>query len=184
MQSGVSVVSMLINRALRRLPSRPLVVELSGHLGTALVNPSDARLHGAEALTMSVECRLHPGTLIEEARHLLGQSADLVRHDPDSLNRFVEVVSDIRIVIVLDFRVRTLRRITGLGRGLRDVREPRVEQSADVPQARDDCRSGCANDGDNRCDNRCDDLRVGDNVNHVRCRPTCPSAHRPSARPE
>ena len=133
MQSGVSVVSMLINGALRGLPSRPLVVELGGHLGAALIDASDARLHGAEALAVRVESGLHSGTLIEEARHLFGQSADLVRHDPDSLNRFVEVVSDIRIVIVLDFRVRTLRRITGLGRGLRDVREPRVEQSADVP---------------------------------------------------
>lgn len=133
MQSGVSVVSMLINGALRRLPSRPLVVELSGHLGAALVNSSDARLHGAEALAVRVESGLHSGTLIEEARHLLGQSADLVRYNPDSLNRLVEVVSDIRIVIVLDFRVRTLRRITGLRRGLRDVREPRVEHAADVP---------------------------------------------------
>lgn len=133
MQSGVSVVSMLINGALRRLARRPLIVELSGHLGTALVNSSDARLHGAEALAVRVESGLHSGTLIEESRHLLGQSADLVRHDPDSLNRLVEVVSDIRIVIVLDFRVRTLRRITGLRCGLRDVREPRVEHAADVP---------------------------------------------------
>ena len=133
MQSGVSVVSMLINGALRGLARRPLIVELGGHLGPALVNSSDARLHGAEALAVRVESGLHPGTLIEEARHLLGQSADLVRHDPDSLNRFVEVVSDIRIVIVLDFRVRALRRITGLRCGLRDVREPRVEHAADVP---------------------------------------------------
>ena len=71
MQSRVSVVSMLINGALRRLPSRPLVVELSGHLGAALIDTSDARLHGAEALAVRVESGLHSGALIEEARHLL-----------------------------------------------------------------------------------------------------------------
>lgn len=71
MQSRVSVVSMLISGALRRLPSHPLVVELSGHLGAALIDTSDARLHGAEALAVRVESGLHSGALIEEARHLL-----------------------------------------------------------------------------------------------------------------
>ena len=71
MQSCVSVMSVLVNSALRGLPCCPLVVELGGHLGAALINPSDARLHGAEALAVRVERRLHSGTLIEEARHLL-----------------------------------------------------------------------------------------------------------------
>ena len=71
MQSGVSVMRMFINGALRGLTRRPLVVELSRHLGAALIDPSNARLHGAEALTMRVEGRFHSGTLIEEAHHLL-----------------------------------------------------------------------------------------------------------------
>lgn len=133
MQSGVSVVSMLINGALRRLPSCPLVVELGGHLGATLIDSPNARLHRAEALTVRVEGRLHSGALIEQARHLLRQSADLIRDNPDSLNRLVEVITDVRVVVVLDFLIRALRSITGLRSGLRDMREPRVEQPADVP---------------------------------------------------
>ena len=71
MQSRVSVVSVLVNGALRGLARCPLVVELGGHLGAALIDSSDARLHGAEALTVRVESCLHSGTLIEETRHLL-----------------------------------------------------------------------------------------------------------------
>lgn len=71
MQSGVGVMGMLINGALRGLARRPLVVELGRHLGATLVNSPDARLHGAEALAVRVERRLHSGALIEEARHLL-----------------------------------------------------------------------------------------------------------------
>lgn len=71
MQSGVSVVSVLVNGALRGLARRPLVVELGGHLGAALIDSSDACLYGAEALAVRVESGLHSGTLIEEARHLL-----------------------------------------------------------------------------------------------------------------
>ena len=89
MQSRVGVMRVFVNGALRGLARCPLVVELGRHLGAPLVNSSDARLHGAEALAVRVESGLHTGTLIEEARHLLRQSADLVRHDPDSLNRLV-----------------------------------------------------------------------------------------------
>lgn len=71
MQSRVGVMRMFVNGALRGLACRPLVMELSGHLGTALIDSSNARLHGAEALAMRVERGLHAGTLIEEARHLL-----------------------------------------------------------------------------------------------------------------
>ena len=71
MQSGVSVVSVLVNGALRGLACCPLVVELGGHLGATLIDSSDARLHGAEALAVRVESGLHSGALIEEARHLL-----------------------------------------------------------------------------------------------------------------
>lgn len=71
MQSGVSIVSVLVNGALRGLACCPLVVELGRHLGATLVNSPDARLHGAEALAVRVERRFHSGTLIEEARHLL-----------------------------------------------------------------------------------------------------------------
>ena len=133
MQSRVGVVSVFVNGALRRLARRPLVMELGRHLGAALIDSSDARLHGAEALAVRVERRLHSGALIEQARHLLRQSADLIRDNPDSLNRLVEVIANIRVVIVLDFLIRALRSITGLRRGLRDMREPRVEHTADVP---------------------------------------------------
>ena len=71
MQSRVSVVSVLVNGALRELARRPLVMEFCRHLGAALIDSPDARLHGAEALTMRVESGLHSGALIEEARHLL-----------------------------------------------------------------------------------------------------------------
>ena len=71
MQSGVGVMRVLINGALRGLACCPLVMELGGHLGAALIDSSDARLHGAEALAVRVERRLHSGALIEEARHLL-----------------------------------------------------------------------------------------------------------------
>ena len=70
MQSGVGVVRMLVNRALRGFTGCPLVMELGGHLGAALIDSSDARLHGAEALTVRVESGLHSGALIEETRHL------------------------------------------------------------------------------------------------------------------
>ena len=133
MQSGVGVVRVFVNGALRELACCPFVMELGGHLGAALIDSSDARLHGAEALAVRVERRLHSGALIEQARHLLRQSADLIRDNPDSLNRLVEVIANIRVVIVLDFLIRALRSITGLRRGLRDMREPRVEQPADVP---------------------------------------------------
>ena len=71
MQSGVGVMGMLVNGALRGLAGCPLVVELSGHLGATLIDSSDARLHRAEALAVRVERCLHSGTLIEETRHLL-----------------------------------------------------------------------------------------------------------------
>ena len=71
MQSGVGVVRVFVSGALRGLACCPFVVELGGHLGAALVNSSDARLHGAEALAVRVESGLHSGALIEEARHLL-----------------------------------------------------------------------------------------------------------------
>ena len=71
MQSRVGVMRVLINGALRGLACCPLIVELSSHLGATLIDSSDARLHGAEALAVRIESSLHSGTLIEEARHLL-----------------------------------------------------------------------------------------------------------------
>ena len=89
-------------------------MELGGHLGATLIDSSHSRLHGAEALAVRVECRFHSGALIEETRYLTRQSADLVRDDPDSLNRLVEIVANVRIVIVLDFLIRALRSIPSL----------------------------------------------------------------------
>ena len=70
MQSGVGVVGMLVNGALRGLARCPLIVELGGHLGPTLIDASHSRLHGAEALAVRIESCFHSGTLIEEARHL------------------------------------------------------------------------------------------------------------------
>lgn len=114
MQSGVGVVRVLVNRALRGLARCPLIVELGGHLGATLINSPDARLHGTEALTVRVERCLHSGALIEETRYLTRQSAELVRYNPDSLNRFVEIIANVRIVVVLDFPIRALRSIPSL----------------------------------------------------------------------
>lgn len=45
MQSGVGVMGMLVNGALRGLACCPLIMELGGHLGAALIDSSDARLY-------------------------------------------------------------------------------------------------------------------------------------------
>ena len=70
MQSRVGVMRMFVNGALRGLACCPFVMELGGHLGAALIDSSDARLYGAEALAVRVERCFHAGALIEEARHL------------------------------------------------------------------------------------------------------------------
>lgn len=181
MQAGVRVVRVLINRALRSLSCDPLIVEFGGHLGAALINPTHTSLNLREALSMSLQSLRHLPSTIAYVHHLCRKRADLVRYDPHGLDRAVEIIPHVRIVVVSDFLVCALRRVAGLRRSRGDVREASVKSPANVAQARDSRRGGRTNDGDNRRDDRCDDLRVGDDVNHRRD-PTVLSAHPGPAR--
>lgn len=166
MQAGVRVVRVLINRALRGFSCGPLVVEFGGYFGAALIDPAHASFDLREALSMILQGLHHLPSLIAYVYHLCRKRADLVRYDPHGLDRAVEIIPHVRVVVVSNFLVCALRRVAGLRRSRGDVREASAEHFSDVAQARDSRRGGSTNDGDNRRDDSCDDLLVGDNVNH------------------
>lgn len=177
MQASVRVVRMLIDRPLSCLARGPLIVELFGHLGPALVNTPHTSLHIRKALPLHFELLDQSLTLIPQAPHLRRELADLIGDGPHSRDRPIQIISNICLVGVLYLAICALRRITGLRRSRRDMREPRVEFPADVPQARDDRRGGSTNNGNYRRDDRGDDLRVGNDVNHRQTQCRCLSAH-------
>ena len=96
------VVRMLINRALRSFSCGPLVVEFGGHFGAALIDPAHASFDLREALSMSLQGLRHLPSTIAYVHHLCRKRADLVRYDPHGLDRAVEIIPNVRIVVVSD----------------------------------------------------------------------------------
>lgn len=166
MKASVRVVRMLIDCPLRGLTRCPLIVKLVGDLGSTLVDPAHPRLHLRQAPAVRIKRLDHAPALIAQIFHLGRERTDLVGDHPHGLDRPIEIIPNVRVVIVFDLLIRALRRVTRFRRCRRDVREARVKSSADVAQARDDGRGGSTNDAYRRRDDRGDDLRVGDDVNH------------------
>ena len=98
MQACVSVVRVLIEDALSCLARRSLIVQL-------LTQAIDAGLDRTQALSVVLQRRFDVGHLIGEATDLGRERSYLVGYHPYSLNRFVDIVSYVGIVVVFDLFV-------------------------------------------------------------------------------
>nr|DAK99624.1 MAG TPA: hypothetical protein [Caudoviricetes sp.] len=120
-QAHVRVVCLLVEGPLGRFAGHTLVVDLLGDLGLAAVHAAHALVNGADQARDRVELLAVGAQRLPQLPGRGADLGDLVPHGPGRLDRPVQIVPDIRLVVVLDLLLGGLGGAAGLYRGRQDV---------------------------------------------------------------